>query len=395
VKRQDGRVIAGAGSALILVLTLWPASGDVPQQFQFWCVLCGHRDVADGLLNVLLFAPFGAGLAIARGPMLAIGGSFALSGMVEFVQATVPGRVSTLGDILFNTAGGAAGAVFVAFRGRIAALVVAPPPWAKVLAGLVPPAIFLATAALSAPRFPESEYHGQWARELGTLRPYPGEVVSATIGEIPLPDHRIPNQDDVRRALRAGEPLLLEVVAGPPPAQRSHLVAVYDDRQREVLLVTVQGSNLYFQQRTLSVHLLLDPPTLRWNGALDVREGDTVRIAVRPEPRGLCVEVDHRVRCDLLAGVGGGWRLIHRLWSAPPWLVALLGVVWLSALTLPAGAALGRCDRGVAVGLALGLIGVVVSWWSPWLSAHLVDLVAPIPGAWAGWGVRRRLARRA
>jgi hypothetical protein len=40
-----------------------------------------------------------------------------------------------------------------------------------------------------------------------------------------------------------------------------------------------------------------------------------------------------------------------------------------------------------------GGTSILVSWWSPWLSPHLVDLLGLAPGAWVGWAIRRRLAR--
>jgi len=395
VRPRNGYMIAGAGSALILASTLWPSSGDAPRELSFWCLLCGSRDTADSLVNILLFLPFGAGLAIVRGLSLAVGGSFALSGAVELIQTTLPGRFSTLGDILFNSAGGAIGAFLVVFRARITATLIAPPMWGKTLAGLLPPAVFAATAILSAPSLPERAYYGQWTHEIGKLHPYPGRVVSASVGGLPLPDRRVPDQEAVRQALRVGEPLRLEVVAGPEPPELSHLFAIYDDWQREVLLIAVQGSDLVFQRRTLSVQLRFDQPFLRWRSALNAREGDPVRIAVRQEARSLCLEVDDRERCNLSFGVGGGWRLIHRLWGAPPVLAALLGVIWLSILSFPAGAALVGVGRGIHIGLAFGALGILASWWSPWLSPQLIDLVAPVPGAWAGWAMRTLMLRRA
>lgn len=53
MKRFRGLLLAGAGAILILSLTLWPSSGDAQQELSFWCLLCGSRDAADGLLNLL------------------------------------------------------------------------------------------------------------------------------------------------------------------------------------------------------------------------------------------------------------------------------------------------------------------------------------------------------
>lgn len=391
VRKVYGPLITAAGTALILVATLRPLPGGIQEELPFWCVLCGSQGTADALLNLLLFLPLGSGLALLHGPALAVGGSFALSGVVELIQTTLPGRHPALGDILFNTLGGAVGASVVVFRSQISDALTTPPWWLKVLAALLPPAVFSATALLSAPYFPETEYHGQWTRHLGSLSPYPGTVLSASVGGVSLPDHRLPDQEAAKEAFRSREPLRVRVVAGSDPSHLSHLFAVYDHQRWEVVLLTVQGSDLFFQRGTLSARLLLERPFLRWDGIMDVPEGDTIRIVARQEARGLCLVVDRDVRCDLPPNAGKGWRLVRRLPRAPPHAVALLSVLWLSFIALPASAVLaGTLGRGVAVGLAVGLLAVLISWWSPWLSPHLLDLVAPLPGAWAGWAIRER-----
>jgi hypothetical protein len=393
VRTIHGRLITAAGVALILVATLWPLPGASQEELSFWCVLCGSRGAADALMNLLLFLPLGSGLALLQGPALALGGSFALSGAVELIQTTLPGRHAALGDLIFNTLGGALGATVAGFRNQIRNALTLPPWWVKVAAALLPPAVFSATAFLSAPFVPETEYHGQWTRHLGSLQPYPGRVLSASVGEVPLPDHRIPDQEGAREGFRSGKHLRVQVVAGSEPSHLSHLFAVYDRQRWEVVLLTAQGPDLFFQRGTVSARLVLDRPFLRWEGIMDVPEGDTIRIVARQEARGLCLVVDRDVRCDLSPSAGKGWRLVRRFPDASPLQVALLSVLWLSLIALPAGAVLrGRTGRGTAVGISVGLLGVLISWWSPWLSPRLLDLVAPLPGAWAGWAIRRRWA---
>jgi hypothetical protein len=391
VTRERGWIIAGVSLALILTVTLWPASGDALQELRFWCVLCGSRDLADGFLNLLLFVPFGAGLGLIGGPWLAFAGSLAVSGLVELAQTSIAGRFPTLGDLVANSMGGLLGGLAVVLRHRIRALVVAPPRSVRLAAILISPVVFLATDFLSSPRLPDGVYYGQWTRELGRLRPYPGRILSAAVGSLPLPDGRVPAQDAVKEALREGEPLEVVFIAGPKPEDASHLFAIFDDRQREVLLLTAQGDDLLFQRGTWSVRLLLDQPFVRWPGGLDVAEGDTVRIRVLQSARNLCLEIGAEARCRGSAGVEGGWRLLHRLYGAPPLLAAVLGAVWLMILAFPVGVTTPAVRRALALGAGLAVIGALVSWWSPWLSAHSPALLAPVAGAWAGSWVRRRL----
>ena len=138
--------------------------------------------------------------------------------------------------------------------------------------------------------------------------------------------------------------------------------------------------------------LLLDQPFVRWRDGLAVSKGDTVRIQVWQESRNLCVQIDARSRCDLSSGVEGGWRLLHRFFPAPPLLEGLLGVVWLTLLSLPMGLTAPGPGRAVLLGAGLALLGVLLSWYSPWLSVGSPALVAPAAGAWIGSRLREGLA---
>jgi len=373
----------------VVSLTLWPSSGVPQREIGFWCLLCGSRDLADGFLNLLLFVPFGAGVGLLAGPWSALLSSVALSGFVELAQTSLPGRYSTVGDLVANSAGGLLGAVLVVQARRARALVLTPPRTLRYLALLFPAVVFLATAALSAPRLPDGVYYGQWTHELGRLRPYPGRVLGATVGHLHLPDGPVPDQAGVNGALSRGVPLEVTVLAGPPPRESSHLFAIFDDRQREVLLFTVKGDDLLFQRGTLSVDLLLDQPFTRWPGGLNAAPGDTVRIRVQQRARNLCLEIGEELRCHLSAGVEGGWRLLHRLYGAPPLLAGVLGAVWLMLLAFPAGVTAAGTGRALALGAGLAFLGALVSWWTPWLAAHSPALLAPVVGAWAGNWARR------
>jgi hypothetical protein len=122
--RRAGVVLAVAGLVAICALTLFPTGGqpDTP----LWCIPCGERATLDALLNIALFVPFSAGLAIAGAPWwLAVLASFGLSFTVEFLQYTVVvGRDPSLRDVVTNTIGGALGAAV----GRYRHVIVRPTP---------------------------------------------------------------------------------------------------------------------------------------------------------------------------------------------------------------------------------------------------------------------------
>ncbi|MGH7675779.1 MAG: VanZ family protein, partial [Gemmatimonadales bacterium] len=76
----------------------------------FACLICGERGWADALLNVIMFLPLGALLALrATPPRYAALVAFLLSTLIEGAQLMIPGRDPSLGDILFNTVGGLCG----------------------------------------------------------------------------------------------------------------------------------------------------------------------------------------------------------------------------------------------------------------------------------------------
>ncbi|HKC81976.1 MAG TPA: hypothetical protein VKB91_12335, partial [Gemmatimonadaceae bacterium] len=61
--RRLGWFLAGASIILICVATLTPQSGH--SETSPFCILCGSLGGVDAVLNVLLFLPFGIGLALS------------------------------------------------------------------------------------------------------------------------------------------------------------------------------------------------------------------------------------------------------------------------------------------------------------------------------------------
>src|SRR5207302_5176541 len=95
----------------ILVATLWPFPGTEPEGF-ISCIACGDHATSDVLLNILLFAPLGAALALQLSSVTRCALSAALlSATIELAQLYIPGRDSSLGDVLSNTLGGTLGAL--------------------------------------------------------------------------------------------------------------------------------------------------------------------------------------------------------------------------------------------------------------------------------------------
>jgi hypothetical protein len=96
---------------IILALTLRP-SGHAPSPAFSFALTLARRELADGILNLLLFVPLGMVLAWNSGRVApaAICGAF-LSLGIELAQTIVPGRDPALSDIIFNSAGAFIGAI--------------------------------------------------------------------------------------------------------------------------------------------------------------------------------------------------------------------------------------------------------------------------------------------
>ena len=100
------RAFLGLALLAILTATLWPLPS---REAGGWlgCIVCGNRGAADVLLNVFLFVPFGAALALERRSIsqCALFGAL-LSAVIEVAQLYIPGRDSSIGDVLSNGAAG-------------------------------------------------------------------------------------------------------------------------------------------------------------------------------------------------------------------------------------------------------------------------------------------------
>jgi hypothetical protein len=107
------RLIVGMIVLAILAATLVATRTSLLRPFSF-CLACDFRWLADAVLNVALFLPFGVAAAWRAKSFwkVAVAGAL-LSTAIELLQMVVPGRDPELRDILCNTAGGVLGAALV------------------------------------------------------------------------------------------------------------------------------------------------------------------------------------------------------------------------------------------------------------------------------------------
>ena len=386
----------------ILIATLWPFPGHEPEGF-ISCIACGDNGTSDVLLNIILFAPLGAALALHLRsiPRCALSAAL-LSATIELAQLYIPGRDSSLGDVVSNTLGGTLGALFT--RTAVLWLLPSPARAARLsrTAALAAAAVCWATGALLTPTFPDAPYYGQWTPSLAHLELYHGRVLAAMLSGLPITPGPIPDSRLVRERLAApqGFSLRVRAVAGPRTPALAPLFAIYDDHEREIVLLGPDRDDLVLRVRTLAADLRFDQPDIRLVGAMQhVGAGDTLDITVtrgaaRQEGRHYSIVLNGRMTSGLGCAVGCGWALLMYPEVFPAWLRVLLGAAWVGGLFAPAGFWMRtRGDVLFAVAaLATGLAGAPA--FTPLVATPALEWVAAALGILAGAAVRIVLARR-
>lgn len=392
--RRAGTLLAALTALAIASVTLFP-TGDTSGGLSL-CLLCGDRGLADAVLNVVLFAPLGAGLALrgtsVRAAVL-LGACF--SGGIEYLQSLIPGRDASPPDLLFNTLGALLG--FALVRAAPAWLHPSPGLRRRLLAGgaALPPLVLLLGGALLMPWPSRDAYSGQWTPDLGRMEWYRGRVVAASVGGVPVPSRRVEEETERLRALlRAGAPVRVSAVAGPPVRGLAPLFSIYDDRARQIFLVGPARDDVVLRYRTLGSALRMDQPELRAPGAFrGVRAGDPLRVEVAREGRGYCITVNAARYCSLGFTVGDTWRVLLALSSFSAEARTAIGLFWLAALFAPLGLWLRTRRDALLAGAAIAAGLLVVPPLAGLLSTPPGQVLAALAGVGVGVLARKSLAR--
>jgi hypothetical protein len=304
------------------------------------CLICGDGGLADAIVNVILFIPLGAAAALTgRSTLAALVIGAALSGGVEFAQiALIPGRDASIGDLVFNTLGAAAGVGLVKTswwwlgydRVRSSRLSLA--------AAVIAAAIVAGTGVLLVPQTPERAYFVMWRPMLRHLDPYDAPVKSVTIDGHALLPSRIEQPTHVRELLHAGAPIRVNAVVGSRTSRQAAMFAIYDELKREVVLIGPDRDDLVFRLRMRAALARLEQPAIRVvDGWRNLVPGSEITVTARRSGRNYCVGFGPRPPCTLGFSAGVGWSLLLRFehWPAP--LQTASNMLWLGILGLAVG----------------------------------------------------------
>jgi len=385
------RPLAGLYLALLLLAVLWPQSLE-PLAGGDRARILSERWLADAACNLVLFVPLGVALAFSgrssrtdrsdrsrRRPrvLLAVAVGFTLSLGIEAVQLGIPGRTASPLDLLSNSLGSGVGALLA---GLWPAFGDADPQRARRLslsAAAVAGVVCIATSWLLAPAFPARAYYGAWTPELPGFFDYAGSggrVLEARVGEKAIvssgPD---PDAAALRRALVAGESVVVRAVAAPAPTSLAPLVTIADGVPRQILFLGIEGEDLVYGHRVRAAAWHLHDPWIVASRALQgVRPGEAFSLRIERSERTTRLRVGEGSIHPLAMGAARAWALFVPPRALPPFLPAWLDGAWLLLLLGPASAWARRDPFAWA--------GVLVLWGLLWGLPELGPIGAPASG---------------
>lgn len=356
-KASPAALLTLIGLVAIVAATATPAAqsgSDGPP----WCMSCPiftERAGVDLVLNVLLYVPIGAGLALLRRAPRHVGLiAFAIAGVIETLQVNViPGRFASIADVIANTSGALLGVAAVRYRRMLLEPTSSGSRLFASLAGA------LALALLQLTMWAQQEVPMPGA--MSTLwRPSPARErdgrahangAGSRIAYVTLDGRRhagrikLTPSELAWLAGRAGYDLEMGFVPAARPGDEDPAFELRDAEGRRVLRVRQDGRHLAADLATRGRVLRLRTPTVRLRRFLPLRAErvqrrglDTVHVAVRVAQGNLWMHArlgTSQARGEHRRGAFAGWSLLIPQ-SNSPTRVGILTFCWVVALILPA-----------------------------------------------------------
>jgi hypothetical protein len=382
IARRFGAVLACVGLLAILVLTLSPTPrGDrVAEQTPLFCLVCGETGGADVVLNLLLFMPLAAGLALLGWPWTRVVPICALLSLgVETLQYFAnTGRDASLSDLITNTTGGALGAAIARRWG----LLLAPGRLRARRLSLVAAAGWLGILAFTAvslqPWVPAGRPRNYCTDAFPTSELFSGTARTMRLNGVALSC----DQDLPRGEIGPGRITVVTVATAGEPSLGRRVIHLVRTSATTVLVLAQHGRAAVFQTSTTARALRFFPPSAILPHAFPARPGGAVEVVAESDRRRLRLSATHdgvRSSAELALSPSYGWTLLFVDPMVPGAQLRVVAALWLGALLLPAaywaglaarpGAALGGLGAVVVAGL--GLVPAVAGFdpvhWSEWV----------------------------
>lgn len=378
-------------AALVLVATLYPMEAPVDGG-NISCLLCGERGLADAIVNVILFIPLGAAAALmGRSTLAALALGAALSGSVELAQMTlIPGRDASIGDLIFNTVGAAAGVAVVKTSWWWLGYDHIRASRLSLVAAILAAAVIASTGLLFVPEAPEGAYIVMWRPVLKHLDHYAAPVRSATVGGYSILPGRIEEPTRLRELVRAGAPLRVVGVAAPRTSRQAAMFTIHDELNREVILIGPDRDDLVFRVRMRSASAWLDHPDLRVVGGWrELTPGSEITVTARRSGRDYCVGFGSQPPCGRGFAAGMGWALFLYNERWPAWLHSALSIFWLGMLGFPVGFWARRRWESLCALVVLAATIIAVPIWVGLLETPARQVLGGVVGIGLGIALAR------
>jgi hypothetical protein len=299
---------------------------------------------------VFLFVPLGIGLVLSglsgKRVLLVV---CALSGLIEAAQfLTIPGRDAAIGDVLSNILGGAVGLAVARYATRW----LRPPPRLAKRLAMGWATIWLAIQIVSnfsfAPSLPDSQYYGQIARVFWNFAVFPGAVISASIGDVRIPNTALTESHRARRLLLEGATVATTVVPAELTLDVAPIVRVVDGKKNEIVLLAQNGESLVFGIHTGAAVLRLRPLLFALPGVFPApalipsSDADTLTLSGRYAPSSVRMNTESRSATQersIPLTTSLGWTL----WLPFQWFIEgtrlelVVSWIWLTCLAMPLG----------------------------------------------------------
>lgn len=237
--------------------------------------------MTDLVLNLLLFLPFGVGLALlGGGPRGVLLLGVVASTAIECAQwFWLPSRDAAWHDILTNGAGALIGGFLVhswetrSRWGRLAG------PSTALAIGLA----WIAGAGLVRPTVPRGVvWYGFWAHQLGNAVQFPGRILEFAVNRASVPDGVIQDQAAFERTVTRTRSLhaVTRVVIPPPYHGLAQLVGIMSPSNEELVSLWQDGNALLGRVRLMTTDVGLRTPWFVLLDGLNARSGDTLTIGL-------------------------------------------------------------------------------------------------------------------